>query len=242
MTLISIIGDVGSGKTLFATYLATKDERPIYSNYKLKLKNYHDLKPEMLVSMNKPSLVIIDEAYTWLESRTSGKDINRYLSYILFQSRKRGMDIILTDQLIGTIDVRFRLLTNYEIFAENDGDNFIYRIYKKSAFNSFKPLRVIMPYEVAEKLFSVYDSWELINPIDDNLIFNVAEDKSSSIKEVDRIVSVLLKKFEPEEISKGIVSNHCIRHNYPNKYIDLIYNSILEIRAKKKTKKNKSPH
>ena len=84
--LIHFTGDVGSGKTLFCTQVALHDKRQIYSNYNIKLPNYHDLKPEMLSILTESTLVIIDEAYTWLESRLSGRNINLYLTYILFQS------------------------------------------------------------------------------------------------------------------------------------------------------------
>jgi len=226
MTLVSIVGDVGSGKTLFSTYIATGDSRPIYSNYKLKLKKYHDLKPETLNKLKEQSLVIIDEAYTWLESRLSGRNINLYLSYILFQSRKRGLDIILTDQLEGTIDLRFRQLTNYEIQCQNVDDGFAYDIYKVSSYHQYKPMRFVMPFSIAETLFPLYDSWELINPIDDNLLFNVSEDKGDIMKEIDVIVATLLKKANANQYSKGIISDYCIRNKHPKTYIDLIYNAI----------------
>ncbi|MGA3289018.1 MAG: hypothetical protein ABSD42_02110 [Candidatus Bathyarchaeia archaeon] len=43
--LVDISGPLGSGKTLFMTYLATKVKgRPVYANYHLKMPNYHELK------------------------------------------------------------------------------------------------------------------------------------------------------------------------------------------------------
>jgi hypothetical protein len=225
MTLISLVGDVGSGKTLFATYLASKDNRPIFSNYKIKLPTYTDLKPETLTSLTSSCLVIIDEAYTWLESRLSGRNINLYLSYILFQSRKRGLDIILTDQLIGTIDVRFRQLTNYEIYCQNIETGFEYTIHKVNRYANYKPMKLLMPYSTAEKIFPLYDSWELISPIDDNLVFNITEDKGDIISQIDEHTKILLKSSK-SKISKPMVSDYCLRNNLPKSFINLIYNSI----------------
>jgi hypothetical protein len=220
-------GDVGSGKTLFTTYCASIDTRPIYSNYKIKLDNYNHLKPETLAELSDDCLILIDEAYSWLESRTSGKDINRYLSYILFQSRKRGMDIMLTDQLVGTIDVRFRMLTNYEVYCQNILDvGFEYTIFKKSMYGNYKPKKMIMPYEIAETIFPLYDSWQLINPIDDNLIFNISEDKASMLKIADSHVKKLLAKCDGRKIPKGVISDYCLRNNLPKAYIDVIFNAI----------------
>src|SRR4030042_4075128 len=130
--LISIEGDVGSGKTLLSTFMAIDDPRPVYANYKINIPNFKPLKPEMLWELNKPTLIILDEAYTWLENRTSGKPINRYMSYILFQSRKRGLDFILTDQIVGTIDPRYRWMINFDIQSEVHEHGFLYQLTKLS--------------------------------------------------------------------------------------------------------------
>ena len=224
--LISAIGDVGSGKTLLATYLASKDERPIYSNYKIKLPNYHDLKPEILSVINTSSLIIIDEAYTWLESRLSGRDINLYSSYILFQSRKRGLDIILTDQLDITIDVRYRMMTNFLVFCQQTERGFEYTFQKMSRLLSYRPKKKMMPFSVAEKIYPLYDSWELINPIDDNLLFKVSENKGDILKIIDKITAALLKQAPASEYTTGIIEDICLRNQYPKSYVKLIYNSI----------------
>jgi hypothetical protein len=227
MTLVSILGDMGSGKTLLATYFALNDKRKVYSNYEIKIKNYRDLKPEMLAVMNEPSLIIIDEAYTWIESRRSGSDPNQFFSYILFQSRKREMDILLTNQLRSTIDVRFRNLTNYEIYAQHLPDiGFEYYLIKKSSFNTYRPMRFILPYKLAEKIYPKYNSWELINPIDDNLLLSVSEDKSSIIAETDSHVDKLLKKAPANKYTRGIIVDYCLRNNLPKVYIDMIFNAI----------------
>ncbi len=227
MTLIQLLGDVGSGKTLFSTYLASLETRPVYANYKIDIPTYRLLVPEILVNLNESSLVILDEAYSWLESRTSGKHLNKFMSYILFQSRKRGIDMVLTDQLLGTIDVRFRQMTNYEIHCRQIADvGFEYRMFKLSGWVKPRPVTLIFPYQYAERIFPLYDSWELINPIDDELIFNVTQDKTEIIKDVDEVAEYLLSQYDANDITKGIVADYCLRNGYPKNYTEHIYNSL----------------
>ena len=233
MTLIQLLGDVGSGKTLLATAFALYEKRPVYANYKIKIPNYHEMRPEILAKLNIPSLAILDEAYAWIESRRSGKPINTFMSYILFQSRKREIDFILTDQLLGTIDVRFRQMTNYEIHCRHIVDiGFQYTFYKLSGFTTYQPTTYIMPYSVAEKIYPLYDSWELINPIDDEMIFNITQDKGEIIKEVDEVVNYLLNQASAKEYRKGDIADYCLRHGYPKTHVDLIYNAIKATRFK----------
>ena len=225
--LYSFEGDVRSGKTLLATILASKDSRPIYSNYKLRLQNYHDLKPEMLVNLRESSLVIVDEVYAWIESRTSGKDINLYMGYILFQSGKRGLDIIITAQLRSTFDVRYRSMINYMVDCQKmENVGFYYSIYQTSRYGQSKPARIFLPWKNAEKYFPIYDTLELINPIDDSLIDSVTLDKTGIMKEVDRIRDILLKKAPAKLWKKGMVLDYALRNDIPKERVDLIFNAI----------------
>lgn len=226
MTLILVLGDVGSGKTLFTTYLASREKRPIYSNYKLKIPCYHPLFPETLNKLNKPALILGDEIYRWIESRTSGKHLNRYMSYILFQSRKKGLDFAVTAQLESTIDIRFRQMANYEVHCQQLVDvGFGYRVFKMSAFKRYEPIDLIMPYEYAEKLFPLYDSWEE-QPIEDELIFNITQDKKEIIKDIDKVGNYLLTQYDATAITKGIVADYCLRNGYPKNYVEPVYNSL----------------
>src|SRR4030043_860537 len=109
VTLINLVGKVGSGKTLFMTADSVNSGRPIYANYEIRHKKYRALTPELLMDPDLHGAVIcLDEAYAWLESRTSGKDINRYMSYILFQGRKKDIDFYMSEQLLSSVDLRYR--------------------------------------------------------------------------------------------------------------------------------------
>jgi deoxyadenosine/deoxycytidine kinase len=227
--LVNVDGDVGSGKTLLTTHIANKDTRPVFANYHINIPRFTYLEPEMLFSMknkNEPRIVIIDEAYNWLESRLSGRPINVYSSYILFQSRKRGIDFFLTDQLFETIDLRFRKMVNIEIYCEAVPEGFEYIIQKISRRKVFKPKKLIMPYKYAETIFPLYDSWEFIDPIDKDMMFKVSQNKTSIIEDIDKIVDELLEIAEAKSYTKGIVEDYCLRNDYPDSYVKMIFNTI----------------
>lgn len=234
MALYSIIGDVGSGKTLLATYLAQKDfvkrNRKILSNYKINLPTYVDLKPESLLELKDSSkdsaLIVIDEAYTWLESRLSGRNINLFMSYILFQSRKRGLDIVITDQLIGTIDLRFRQMTNYEIQCQNINKGFEYILFKVNKYSNAKPVKFIMPYSIAEKIYPLYDSWQMISSIDDSLIYSISKDKTAQLEMIEAIKKDILDMYPANYVTKGIVEFWLMQNGFHQSMRDNVYNAI----------------
>lgn len=229
MTLTSIIGDVGTGKTLLATALALKDNRKIYSNYKINSDRYERLEPSMLVEINEPSLIIMDEAYMWLEARTSSKNLNRYISYLLFQSRKSKQEYIITAQLFGTVDLRFREMSDYIILADRsegniiDGD-FVYKVFKQSNIHSC--IRSFsISYEKAVDIFKYYDTAEKI-PIPYDLIGDSILDKRDMLPEVDEIIIQLLKVRKAKDWTRAQITDHCLRHSLPKVYIEPIYNGI----------------
>ncbi len=217
---------MGSGKTLLATYFATKENRPVYANYNIDIPNFHELRPEMLSQMTEPALIILDEAYTWLESRKSMQNLSIYLSYILFQSRKRGLDFILTVQELGTIDVRFRNFTEYLIDAEkmNDG-SFEYKV--KRGISDKRPFKMILSAENAQEIYQYYDTMQMVNPIDDYMISDIAESPEVLNAKLDELAQIIMDMFDGKKITKAVVKDYCIREKIPAKYADLVYNRIL---------------
>jgi len=83
-----------------------------------------------------------------------------------------------------------------------------------------------MPFEVAEKIYPIYDSWELVSPIDEDLLFKVTKDKSEIVDEVDAHAKELLKSIPAKSITKGIVADYCLRNDLPRTWVDLVYNSV----------------
>ena len=226
MTLTIVRGWMGTGKTLLATYFASKEARPVYANYNIDIPNYRELKPEMLSELTEPSLVIIDESYTWLESRKSMQNLSIYMSYILFQSRKRGIDFILTVQELGTVDLRFRNFTEYLIDAEKMKDgSFEYTV--RRGLHDKNPFKMIMPPTQAQQLFPLFDTMQMVNPIDDYMVSDIAQSPEVLNSKLDELAQTIMKIFEGKKITKAVVKDYCIREKIPAKYGDLVYNRIL---------------
>lgn len=124
MTIIGIVGSMGSGKTLIATALAhhyMKGGATVYANYKLNF----DSKALRLSDIQDcdydfhHALLIIDEIHLFLDSRTSGTKKNRIFSYFITQSRKRNLIFFYTTQNAHQVDKRLRSNTDYIIKCEN---------------------------------------------------------------------------------------------------------------------------
>ena len=163
--LISVLGNLGSGKTLFLTYIASKFNREVYSNFKLKLKYYKPLKVIDLLNLPNNIEVFIDEGYTWLESRVSSKALNRYLSYILLQSRKRTINIYITAQLFSTVDIRFREQSNIIVICRKIDDGFVYKIINR---DNYSIMTYLLPFKSAKKFYNLFDTYEIIEPYEKN--------------------------------------------------------------------------
>lgn len=227
--LVNYVGDVGSGKTLMTTGLAMSDSRLVLANYNIKIPNFKPLKPEMLLTLDEsqPALVILDEAYAWLESRRSGTPMPIYMSYILFQSRKRFIDILMTDQIEGTIETRYRQMLNWRVECYAEGElGFSYHFYKRARGGFRGPFRKFLPMNKAEPIFPYYDTLEIVEPMDKELIYKISEDKVETVDKVDEIVDAILKKLPLNAVKKAVVADYCLRNKHPHYLVELVYNRI----------------
>jgi hypothetical protein len=197
--LIDISGPLGTGKTLFMTWLASKvKDRPIYANYHLKMPNYRELKmADLLGFKNEQAIICIDEAYVLLESRNSMDIMNQYVSYILFQSRKRGLDFIVTAQLNSTLDLRYKELTDVFISAAKSKIGFQYAIKYAGRAKLFT-----LPFKQAEKIYPLYDTTELVIP--QRMHEMVDEIENIDPEVLDRKVTVAVKKIELLDALEGL--------------------------------------
>lgn len=159
--LIIILGNLGTGKTLLLTYFSTKSKRNIFANFNINLERYNKLEVDTLLDLPNNIDVYLDEAYTWLESRVSGKGLNRYLSYILLQSRKRNLDIYCTAQLFSTLDKRFREKSDIIIFCSKEKEGYLYRI---NDMNHYTQKSFLLNFKEAEKYYDLYDTYEIVEP------------------------------------------------------------------------------
>lgn len=173
------------------TWLASKvKDRPIYANYHLKMDNYRELKlADLLGFKNEQAIICIDEAYVLLESRNSMDIMNQYVSYILFQSRKRGLDFIVTAQLNSTLDLRYKELTDVFVAANKTRAGFQYAIKFGGRIKMFT-----LPPKQAEKIYGLYDTTELIIP--ERMHEMVDEIENMDPEVLDKKVTACVKKIE----------------------------------------------
>lgn len=169
LPLTLILGPRGGGKSYFIIEILKNSTRQIYSNFKLKFKNYNHLRLIDLLWLPKHIELVMDEFYSIADSRSSMSYINVLASYIAFQLRKTDTQIYITAQQLKSIDVRYRDEWDYVVFCErvkNESPNwrkwdFGYRIYDKRTKRSSKHLVL---YDYAKKSFHLYDTNEIIEP------------------------------------------------------------------------------
>jgi len=230
MPLTGIYGFVGSGKNVVevADCVYTPKNIPIYTNFRMDLPNVKKIEPEDVFDLfevteeNPVIKLVTDEAYSWFESRGSGfNELNRFLSYLMFQSRKRGLNWISIAQLRGTLDLRWRGLEDKIIVAKarnldsagNSTDNFNYILLK-----NLKKIQFGLEYEKAKKFFPLYDTKQVILPPD----FQELKDKLQFKKNpkllndlIDKIVTDLFitkdsfpcKTLKSGEVKYGITQD-----------------------------------
>jgi hypothetical protein len=192
--LIGIFGSFGSGKTLLLTYIALKyaemENYDVYANYHIKHEKVKVIEPEDFIEINPESsdkrvFIALDEIYAWLDSRFSLSKVNRLLSWVILQSRKRNMDIGYTAQMSGTVDLRMRGMTDLVVVAENINDGFKYAFIWEKGLKTYK--RVLMlNYKNAEKIWDLYDTREIVKPIGLEELAETLKPKAKSRKKGGR--------------------------------------------------------
>ncbi len=200
----AVLGDLGSGKSLFLSLLGKTAERkmPIYSNFALRMKGVKKIDVGDL-EMIRNGLLLIDEAYLWLESRASSSMLNKYISHLIFQSRKRGFDCFISSQLHGAVDLRFRFLEDLTIYAcglnENeDGFEYIMRGWGKTGSYT-------LPYKTAEKLFPLFDTMEYPETAPTEF------ETTKYNKEINKIIKKIRRDYnKPEKLTLKMVKDICI--------------------------------
>lgn len=231
--LILILGDRGSGKTLLLTRFALKNQQPFYSNYKIYADNtktqlhklYNELHPEELLHLDmQPKKILITEAYEYFESRLGMGSFQRYNSYIVFQSRKRGMSFLIDTQLDDTIDHRFVRLCDYIIIAELDVDGFHYFVSNKKIVKE-----LIIPFKSAEKIWNRYDSWEVVTtPQIEHLgkeieVTNKAKLKEKLVELEKRFFEDYGQNFDKKKITHALLENFLLEIDESDVYESFLY-------------------
>jgi len=209
---------------------------PIYSNYPIYVDNYRELTMDELLNPSGPGVVILDEAYLYIESRTSGKGSNRIWSRILFQSRKDDRDIWIIAQLLSSVDVRFREMAEYIILCERLPGNtrlpltgFRYTIARITNKGIKKNVKYKALHEV-EPFFHLYDTKYKVTEQDQELIAATA-DSADLYPAVNAEVKEILGKYDIWKISKGFCKDWCREKGLTMKHAEMIYEKIQRLKA-----------
>jgi hypothetical protein len=190
--IIGFNGNPRTGKTLAVTFfvlLMAYSGKQCYGNYRINHPNCHlidiyDLIVMMKAGRDNPNnsplhnaVFYGTEIYGWLESRLSSTSHTGLLvTYFIFQSGKLGFDIIHDAQLIGTVDLRLRELTEIRFESEKTGEGFTYWLLEPSIKdeNVRTGKKFLLPNEVAALFWNSYKSWEIIEPLQmDSLFFEM---------------------------------------------------------------------
>lgn len=232
--LILILGDRGSGKTLLLTRFLLKNKQPFYSNYKIYEKDdkkemhhlYHELHPDELLHLDdSPKKVGITEAYEYFESRLGMGSFQRYMSYIIFQSRKRKMSFIVDTQLDDTIDRRLTRLCDYIIIAEIQDDGFHYFVTNKKWVKEF-----VITFKMAEKIWNKYDSWEVVmTPQVEELgkQIEVTTNRSKLKEKLEELSKIFYSEYgedmKKNKITHALIENFLLEHDESDVYESFLY-------------------
>jgi hypothetical protein len=197
--IYSVVGNLGSGKTLLLTLLGIMelDEgKDVYSTFHItyETKNgnrakYVDI-GDLIQWMSHQAtigsfaphsgILLVDEGYTGMDSRSSTSIANRLSTQFMFQTRKLGLDVYIASQLASSLDKRVRRITDAWILAEiipripegtEEGevetgimpatvDDFRYTYAAQDgSYGEFW-----LSHEDAEKIFPWYSTMEIVQP------------------------------------------------------------------------------
>lgn len=144
--LILVLGGKGFGKSTYITYSLYqlyKKGYQLYTNFELTGFPYDKINLNNLTGMFEKEhvAIAIDEASQYFDSRSSGKKENKYISYLLAQSRKRQTRIFMTTQKMRDIDLRARLnydklvlVKPYKIIVDKKGNKSLRRASEEDIF------------------------------------------------------------------------------------------------------------
>lgn len=217
----SFNGGLGSGKTLRMSALALEDYNKgwkVFANYDFKDENgndtleYKKINPLDLINGLfdddlDNAVICMTEAYTFLDSRYSGSESSRYITYFILQTRKRRIRFYYDAQLIGSVDNRLRGVTNsiyqcHKLLKDRNKDHeeidnilgFVYHVVNDDETEYYESLGI----DDAQQFFNLYNTKDILLPeylqptisMDDLIsIFNDSENRDTFV--------ILLRNYNP---------------------------------------------
>ena len=223
--LTTLLGNNGTGKTFLLSYFSTFFNKNVYSNFKLDINNYIPLEIHDLIEMDnfQEGNIFLDEAYTWIESRTSGNVMNLLTSYLIFQKRKRNLDIYLTAQLFSSVDKRARELSNIIITClprYNDTDDFNYTYFDLDINRHFS---FTIPYYIAKEYFYIFDTNEIIElPNKSKFGYDVLKNNKRKLLERSMEIAYIINP-ELTKLTHNKISYLLLQNNFDDRFEKTIY-------------------
>ena len=224
MVLISISGGLGSGKSLFLTIYATHSKRKIVSNFTLKSKKYTEFDIDDFIHGGYSDCVILlDEVYQYIDSRSSMTDINKLFSYMLFQSRKKDVELFVVAQLRSSMDLRWRRLTDLRIDCQKSTEGFEYKLYNPKRPN--ENAIAILSFDQASAYFNLFDTNEIIMDQPKTARFMKPKKKLEVVKDLsEQMIKDYKKEFKQlhpdkkkiNKITRPYVNIWVLKNEVPN--------------------------
>jgi hypothetical protein len=236
---------MGSGKTLLATKLVKNSNTPVIANYDIGVFKFNEDGTKELDDDGKAILlerdanthllelgqlfhlpykkckVVLDEGTVYLENRVSMSKLNLYLSYVLFQSRKRGIDIIITAQLANTIDSRFINLADIIILCQQTKEGFNYFVSNGQIIR-----KMFIPYKEAMKLFDSYDTGQVIMPPQMQDLETQVQilDRKELKKKIDELEKDFRLKYPDKvKVTHSLVNSYLLDEDLSEEYASYLY-------------------
>lgn len=227
--LTLIYGKLGSAKTTLLTIIGYFSKKLVVSNYKLKYpnKSYEEFDiVKFLKQQYSNRTILMDEAYVYLESRLSGRHKNLLSSYVLFQSRKKDVDMYLTVQLTKTIDIRFREMVDFIIKCNGKKNNAYEFVFYRVSDG-----KITVKYITEKKIkqfFKFFDTNEVIT--DSAMIKEIQQIgkdiRQNTEKHVDKLVELYIKKNKMSYITRDMVVLYVEENELHNRNVKLIYTKL----------------
>ena len=121
-----VLGQRGSGKTLFMTYLAHQyhaEGKKIYANFTLYDIPFHYITFQKLAELPDEltnAIVFLDEIQIGADAYEVFKKSNKMITIFATQLRKRKITLYYSTQVFKMVTKRLRLQTNYIITFDNN--------------------------------------------------------------------------------------------------------------------------
>lgn len=227
--LTVIYGGVGNGKTLLLTVIGYYAKKEVVANYQLRYPNKKIEEFSLTTFLKtdyKNKCLLLDEAYIYLESRLSMKQKNRLSSYVLFQSRKKDVNMYLTAQLINTIDIRYRKMIDYVIKCNGVVGNAYQYICCNNQTKIIKVKYIMV--DAVKQFYKYFDTNQVIS--DEEMIKNAYKTAKENRMMVDKVVKDLIQYYiknkKKKRITMDMVNLYMFDNEINQRFAKTIYTKL----------------